>query len=186
MPFSRARAPATRPLSPMPTHPFKPPDSDPSKNPPPAGAGSLSMAVLAGLAVDIGGSMMVNIVMTTMYAVQLTAQGVPDADMEDAMRRMPHDSALYMTAMLLCIALSVLGGFVCARVARRDEYRPGLVMAAASAAFSLMIVVTEHGLGDMDVLLIVTAIACNLLGVKFGADRNRRAEAAAGLGPSTP
>ena len=163
----------------MPTNPFKPPETDSTKGPrPPATAGSPLKAVLMGLAVDIGGSTVLGVVISLVYAVQLHGQGVAEGDMREAMDNMPHDSALYIAGTLLGALMSVLGGYVCARVARRDEYRAGAVMAAVSVIFGLMM--TAHpSLDEMTLLLMVTGAACNLLGVKYGAERNRRAEAPA-------
>ena len=157
---------------------FKPPESDSSRNPrPPAKPGSPLKAVLLGLAVDIGGTFIFSLVIWVLYALQLHGQGVADADMHEAMLNMPHDSALYIGGILLGALMSVFGGYVCARIARRDEYRPGLVMAAISALFGLMM--AHPGFDSLDLLLTVTGIACNLLGVKYGAEFNRRAEASA-------
>ena len=46
---------------------------------------------------------------------------------------MPPQSALTMLGILLGALMSVLGGYVCARIVRRDEYRVGGIMAARSA-----------------------------------------------------
>lgn len=164
----------------MSTNPFEPPESDSRRSPrepEPAAPRSLFAAVMQGLLVDVGGSIAVGIVTMHLYALQLRAEGVPEDQLRGAMRALPHDSALYMSTLLLGIALSVLGGYVCARVARRGEYRAGLVMAATSTLVGLLLGQAESDPG-MAALLVVTGFACNLLGVKFGADHNRRAEAA--------
>jgi hypothetical protein len=163
----------------MSINPFKPPETDSTKNPrPPATPGSQLKAVLTGLAVDIGGSIVFGIAISVIYAIQLQGQGMSDEDLPDAMDNMPHDSALYIAGNLLGLLMSLLGGFVCARIARRGEYRAGLIMAALSAIFGLMM--SPHADADeMTVLLTVTSVACNLLGVKYGAEHNRRVEAAA-------
>ncbi len=160
----------------MSTNPYEPPESEasPERRPPRAPRSPLA-AVIAGLAVDIGGSLLVGVVISVMYAAQLQAQGLSDREMVEALKAMPPDSGLYMAGLLLGLALSVAGGYVCARVARRDEWKPGLVMAATATLFGLVI---DGGAGDQMMLLVtVTSFACNLLGVKFGADHNRRAEA---------
>ena len=163
----------------MPTNPFKPPETDSTKGPrPPATAGSPLRAVLTGLAVDIGGSTVLGVVISLVYAVQLHGQGVAEGDMREAMDNMPHDSALYVAGTLLGALISVVAGYVCARIARRGEYRAGTVMAAVSAVFGVMM--TAHpSFDEMTLLLTLTGAACNLLGVKYGAEHNRRAEAPA-------
>jgi len=163
----------------MSINPYKPPGSDSSRNPePPAGPRSLLGAVTLGLVVDVGGSLAVGMVLTGVYAAQLRSRGVPDAELAAAVRAMPHDSAMYVAALLVAIGLSVLGGYVCARAARRDEYRPGLMMAVTSALFGMTVDSLSGEFTDMTLLLALTGFACNLLGVKYGAQHNRRAEAA--------
>jgi hypothetical protein len=159
----------------MPTNPYEPPKSDPGGHArPPAPPRSPLVAVLLGLAVDVGGSLLVSVVVTILYAVQLHGQGLSEAAMRAALRAMPHDSGLYMTALLLSIGLSVLGGYVCARVARLHAWRAGLMMTASSALFGVVVNDPSSSSG-MSALLVVTGIACNLLGVKFGVDHLRRA-----------
>jgi MFS family permease len=163
----------------MPANPFQPPETDPARNPPPP-PGSPLKAVLAGLAVDVGGSALLSLVITVLYALQLHGEGLSDDEMRDAMARLPHDSVLFIAGTLLGALLSVAGGYVCARIARRDEYRIGLVMAAVSGLAGLLLGGVDEA-ADMALLLTFTGIACNLLGVKYGADHNRRAQA-----PSAP
>ena len=173
----------------MPTNPFKPPDTDSTKNPPPpVPAGSPLKAVLAGLAVDIGGTAVLGVVISVLWAIQLAAQGLSDSDLKEAMAHLPRDSALNVAGTLLGALLSVLGGYVCARIARRDEFRVGLVMAAISAGLGLVMMGAENEDGELLLLLTAATVACNLLGVKYGAERNRRGDAPAGPdeGASTP
>jgi len=157
----------------MSTHPFEPPDTPRSRPPRPP-----QVAAMAGLAVDIGGSMLVGQVVGVLYALQLHDQGYTDAQLRQQVPPLPHDGALYMTGLLACIGLSLLGGYVCARVARRGEWRPGIMMAGTSALFGLALDSLGGNLDDMSMLLAITGIACNLLGVKYGAEHNRRIEAA--------
>jgi hypothetical protein len=164
----------------MPTNPFQPPETDPARKPPPVPPGSPLKAVLAGLAVYIGGTTLLSMVVAVLYALQLHAQGLSEGEMREAMAHMPRDSALYIGGTLLGALLSVAGGYVCARIARRDEYRIGLVMAAVSGLAGLLLGGVDEA-ADMALLLTFTGIACNLLGVKYGADHNRRAQA-----PSAP
>ena len=173
----------------MSTNPFEPPETDSTKNPlPPAAPGSPLRAVLVGLAVDIGGSLVVGVTITVIYVAQLHGKGLSETELREAVTHMPHDTALYMAGVLLGLLMSLLGGYACARIVRRGEYRAGVVMTAISALFGL-VVGANPGIDQMLLLMTVTSVACNLLGVKFGAEHNRRAEAAAagpGPGASTP
>ena len=170
----------------MPAHPFQPPETDPPRKPPPPVApGSPLRAVLAGLAVDIGGTALLSMIVTVLYALQLHGQGLPEGAIREAMAHMPHDSALSVGATLLGALLSVAGGYVCARVARRDEFRIGLAMAAVSCVAGLLLGGADEA-ADMTALFALTGVACNLLGVKYGAERNRRARAPSGPAKDAP
>jgi hypothetical protein len=161
----------------MPTDPFKPPEADSPRRPrAPRPAGSPLRAVLTGVAVDIGGSALVGFLLAAIYALQLDAQGLSESDMREAMSHIPPDSAVAVAGTLLGALISVFAGYVCARIVRRDETRCGLAMAAIMAVYGLVI---DGGgtVDDMALLFTACTVACNLLGIKFGAEHNRRADA---------
>ena len=70
--------------------------------------------------------------------------------------------------------MSVAGGFACARVALRDEWRTGAILAAVAVLFNLLI--DDTGVNDLALLYTLCDVAGLLLGVKYGAERNRRLE----------
>lgn len=153
----------------MPNNPFKPPDADLRKKTPP---GSPVKAVLIGLAVDIGGSTLAGIVLSIVYAATLGNAGLAG----DEPSQIPSDSGFAIAGTLLGAACSVLGGFVCARIARRDEWRIGGVMAALSALIGLLLGPGDTP-DDLTSLLTLSTLACVMLGVKYGRERNRRDDA---------
>jgi hypothetical protein len=160
-------------------NPFKPPETDSGKNSrAPDVAGSPLRAVLSGLAVDIGGSVALGIVLENVYGWTLAGQGLTDSQIEDAMQHIPSASAFGVLSILLGALMSVAGGYVCARIVLRDEYRVGGAMAAVSALLGIAFSSTADPV-DMTVLLILCTVACNMLGVKFGSEQNRRLEALA-------
>ena len=164
----------------MSNDPFKPPETDSTQNPlPPAAPGSPLRAVLMGLAVDIGGTALASFLISAMYALQLHGQGLSESELKEAFDHMPHDSGLYVLGNVLGALMSVAGGYVCARIVRRNEFRTGLVMAASSALVGLLLGAAQEEV-DMMLLLTLTGVACNLLGVKYGAEHNRRGDTPAG------
>ena len=155
----------------MPDNPFKPPDARVRDQPP--APGSPVRAVLTGLFVDLGGSTLVGLVLAGLYAASLAASGLSEAQIDEAMKNVAPTSAFAISGTVLGALCSVAGGYVCARIARRDEYRSGSVMAGLSAFFSLLL----GGAGspvDMTVLLTLCTVACVLLGVKYGRESNLR------------
>ena len=161
----------------MSNNPFKPPETDSSKTPRvPDVPGSPLKAVLSGLAVDIGGSVVLGIVLDQVYALSLSGQGLTDSEIADAMQHIPPASAFGVLGILLGALMSVAGGYVCARVVLRDEYRVGGAMAAVSALLGLAFSSSDDPSG-LTLMLVLCTVACNMLGVKYGSERNRRLEA---------
>jgi hypothetical protein len=163
----------------MSDHPSKPPESDPATRAPDV-PGSPLRAVLTGLAIDIGGSAVLDIVLSQVYGWTLSGPDMTDAQVNDAVAHLPLASPFGVLSLLLGTLMSVLGGFVCARIVLRNEYRAGMAMAGVSLVFGLL--VGSGGSDDADQLtglLILCTVACNLLGVKYGAEYNRRLEASA-------
>ena len=159
----------------MSNKPSKPPETDPTTAP-----GSPLRAVLTGLAIDIGGTAVLGLVLQTIYAMQIGAPDMTEAQLHDALENIPPGSGVMIAGHLLGSLLSVAGGYVCARIVRRNEYRVGGIMAAVGVMLSLMLYPGDDAV-DTTLLLILCDIACNMLGVKYGAEHNRRLEA-----PATP
>ena len=170
----------------MSNNPLKPPDTDSTKNPRvPDVPGSPLKAVLSGLAVDLGGSAVLGIVLDQVYGLTLGGQGLTNGEIEDAMQHIPSASAFGVLGIVLGALMSVAGGYVCARVVLRDEYRVGGAMAAVSALLALALSSSDEPAG-LTALLILCTAACNMLGVKYGSEHNRRLEALSAPPSDTP
>ena len=155
----------------MSSPPPEPPDrrSTPSK-PAPSPVSALQ-AVACGLLVDLGGSALIGLVLDMVYASQLASGGMTPEQVDEALKNVPPDSAVAILGMLLGFLCAVAGGFVCARMARRDEYRLGAILAMVSVFISLALGGDESD--DMTVLLCACEFACVLLGAKYGRERNQ-------------
>ncbi|MEP6506240.1 MAG: hypothetical protein ABJD97_23085 [Betaproteobacteria bacterium] len=151
------------------------PDDPPPQRPGPDAAdvpGSPLRAVLTGLALDIGGSEVLHIVLGIAYALQVTRSGMSEEQMQTALAQWPQ-SMYAVVGMVLGSLCSVAGGYACARIVQRDEFRSGGVMAAISGFLSIMLS-SSAGPDDMTLLFTACTVACNLLGVKFGREHNLR------------
>jgi hypothetical protein len=163
----------------MSDNPFKPPGTDLDSRPPgPTRPGSPARAVAIGLAVDLGGSVLLNLLLTILYAASLQASGLSHEDIKDALSHIPPDSWIAVTGLLLGACLDVLSGFVCARIVQRDEYRVGAVLATISALCTLLLGGGSDTGDDLIVLLTLCTAACTMLGVKYGFELNRRPDPA--------
>jgi hypothetical protein len=137
--------------------------------------GSPWRAVLTGVAIDVCGSRVVEIIAVTCYAMQVVPSGMTDAQASELLRALPPSFSLFLVLNVLGMLMSVAGGYACARVALRDEWRVGAMLAGVSVVFNLLI--DDTGVSDLALLYTLCDVAGLLLGVKYGAERNRRLEA---------
>ncbi len=155
--------------------PSKPPEDD-SRIPPPVPGNAALRAVLTGISIDVCGSTLLNIVLTSLYVAEAGTPGMTAAEIDDLVRGMPPESPLSVLGILLGSLISVAAGYVCARIARRNEFRLGALMAGCTALIGLMMSDSDRLTTGFLLLLLVCGVACNLLGVKYGAEQNRRLE----------
>ncbi|HEX2825212.1 MAG TPA: hypothetical protein VHP37_02590 [Burkholderiales bacterium] len=134
---------------------------------PPRKPGSPVKAVLAGLAIDVGGSLLVGVLMTILYAGSLASRGMSDDEIAAALAKAPDDPAIFIVGSLAGGALSLLGGFVAARIARRDEYRVGAILAALAALIGFGLSWDAYTPIQNALLTLLTAGAV-MLGVRLG------------------
>ena len=156
-----------------------PPDPRPGK-PDPAEASRLALrAVLTGVSIDICASNLLGLGLGLLRALQVSTPDMTPDQLNDALQNTPPPFSIVLMGGVLGALVSVAAGYACARIARRDEYRVGGVMTMASVLLNLVI---DDGGGaplDLALLYVLCDIACSMLGVKYGAEANRRREAPA-------
>jgi len=157
-------------------NPYAPPDAKLAD--PAAGPGSAAKAVAIGLAVDIGGTTIATVILALAYGIVLGALGASAEEIEAVITNVPTDSGFFYMVALGGLAFSMLGGFVCARIAKRSELKLGAILAAISAGLGLALGGDETQLGTM-ISLTLLGIAAVIAGARIGQARNRRAGASA-------
>jgi hypothetical protein len=154
-----------------------PPDNhSPTPTPPPAAEATNAAlrAILAGVSLDICGSVLLGFIIKTVYAMQVRTPEMTPSQIEDAMRNIPNQSPLMVLGNLLGSLLSVAAGYVCARIARREEFRTGALMAGCTTLITLMVADTSREPFGLTLLFIACSVACAMLGAMYGAAQNRR------------
>jgi hypothetical protein len=157
--------------------PFEPPPSDVDDRPPRrAPVGSPVRAIVIGLVVDLGGSIVLYLLLMILYAASLQHAGMSPEQLKASMDHIPPNSWAAVTGLLLGACLDVFSGFICARIAQRDEWRVGGTLAGISAMCTLMLSDAGDATGmELTLLLTACTAACTLLGVKYGRGLNQRA-----------
>ena len=159
-------------------HPPSPPPDHRSDKPDPAEAARLALrAVLTGVSIDICASTLLGLGLRLLRALQVRTPDMTRDQLGDALRNTPPTFSIVLMDGVLGALVSVAAGYACARIARRDEYRVGGVMAMATVLLNMVIDDGSPTSLDMALLYVLCDVACTMLGVKYGAEYNRRREA---------
>lgn len=129
-------------------------------------------AVVYGVVIDLGGSVVAGLVLATAYAVALAGSGLPADEIERALA--DADSPAWLSALQLLTggAASFLGGYVCARIAAQSEMRSVGVVAAISGIVSLLMGWGAYAF-EWDALLALLGMAAVFAGGWTGARQHR-------------
>jgi formate-dependent nitrite reductase membrane component NrfD len=145
----------------MSSSPYSPPEADMSKGPKrPAGPVN---SVLTGFAVDVGGTMATGIVLTIIFGLIEAGQGKNAAQIREALRHAPIDSWFSILGIGLGLLMSVLGGYVCARMSQRSDYRLGFILAGCSTLAGMLVGWDNYELGTY-IVLVAAGIGAILAG----------------------
>jgi MFS family permease len=152
---------------------------EPELKPPPARAqdalrpkGSAIRGFAVGLVVDIGGTLVYSIVLGMVYASVMSSEGKNTQEIEDALSNPDPHSLIFAAGLLGGTLFSMLGGFVCERIAKRGAYRLGLTLGFGSTAAGL-ILGGYTAPPSMNVLLALLTVVAVLIGTNLAFDRPR-------------
>lgn len=136
--------------------------------------GSAVKAVVLGLMTDIGGSMLASLAFFMFYGAYLGATGGTTDDLMTLARGSGIDSPMALALALVGCMFSVLGGYVCARIAKHSEYKLGMILAACSVVAGLALGGDSEP-DPMAGLFSLLTVASVMTGSHLGARGNRRA-----------
>ena len=151
--------------------PYKPPSSNVEVAD--SRRGSAVKAVALGLLADVGGTTVMSVLASFAYAAYLAANGSTPDQIGTAMGNLGPDSALGVGLSIVGCLFSVLGGFVCARIAKHSEYRLGLAMSAISLVLGALIANETTPAAIMAIYLMAT-VASIMAGIHLGVLKNRQ------------
>lgn len=136
-------------------------------------AGSPVKGVIYGVLVDILGTTAATALLAFVYGIALAVNGASAEDIQRAVTQLEPASALGLIASAIGCGFSFLGGYVCARVARRAELKWAAVTGALSAAFGLAMTL-QAAPDALNLFMLVLSFAIVVLGGHVGARRNAR------------
>ena len=136
--------------------------------------GATWKALLFGVLTDVGGSIAVGAVAVFFYSIYLASAGVKREDFMASMTDPEPFSFFGIATAVIGYGFSILGGFVCARVAKRREYALGAALAAIDTVLGLVSLIGDRSISAHMIVSMVVAIPCVLVGAHFGRMRNLR------------
>ena len=151
-------------------NPYAPPEATVKDLP--VKAGSAFKAVALGFVADIGGTFLAGMVLALVYGAVLSASGESMEEIMASSKAIGTDSWLFYAGTLVGLGFSVLGGYVCARIARRDEMKLGAILAGLSALVGVLFSGEAYQLGTL-LSLTLAGIGAVMIGARLGYAKNR-------------
>jgi hypothetical protein len=134
--------------------------------------GSAVKAVVLGALADLGGSILASMVFFALYGVYLGATGASGEELRTTLGDTSGNSPMGILMNIVGCLFSVLGGYVCARIARHAEYRLGAIVAAISVVLGMLVAGGEEANALIGIYSLLT-FAAVMIGAHLGASRNR-------------
>lgn len=125
--------------------------------------GSPVKAIAIGLVVDIGGSLISAFILAIAYSILLASRGLSPEEIEYRLTNLDPYSAFSIITMVAGGCMTVLGGYVCARIVNYSEYKFAFIFGFISAAFGHIASESYYSTLDNIALGILT-LGCALLG----------------------
>ena len=124
--------------------------------------GSPIKAISIGLVIDIGGSFLSATVLAIAYGVLLTSRGLSPEEIEHHLINLDPNSTFYIITMAVGGLMTVLGGYVCARIVNHSEYKFTFIFGFISAAIGNLL--GGHHSTLETIALGILTLGCALFG----------------------
>ncbi|MFZ5756787.1 MAG: hypothetical protein ACOY3X_07780 [Pseudomonadota bacterium] len=151
-------------------NPYQPPGSDPSV--PDNTPGPLWKAVLFGVLVDLGGTLLSAMALLFVTAVIMAMNGASEAEITRYSQTLDPWSGLGLLMTMAGLVMSVLGGYVCARTARTRIYKASAIAGAVTWMLATMLSAGVET-GPLDHLMSAVSFAALLAGAAIYAQQQR-------------
>ena len=127
-------------------------------------------AVLLGLLVDVGGSALTGLFVGVGYAAFSIASGADPKSLTENLAGLASDPWAVGISAIVGGFFSLLGGWLCARLAQRRDYKLGIVLAILSFLCGLLMSANEYS-PMVHVMFAALTFASVLIGTRLGFPR---------------
>jgi len=152
-------------------NPYMPPVAKFRAGPEPHG--SAVKAVAIGLLVDIGATFVCSMTVGILYGISLARSGANAEQIAASAKEFQNNAGIAIAAYFLGACGAIIGGYVCARIAKHAEYKLGGILAALSMLIGILISANTYSFA-MDIVNAFVTLAAILFGVWVGARKNAR------------
>jgi hypothetical protein len=154
------------------TNPYRPPEAVVKDQDRPRG--SPLKAVSLGVLADIVGTAAASVLLSFIYGIVLATGGASVEEITEAAAHVDPGSAISIFGFVIGAGFSFLGGYICARVAGRDELRWASVVAVISIGIGFLVGAQVYT-AELNVLLAILGIGAVMAGGYAGARQNLKA-----------
>ena len=125
--------------------------------------GSPVKAITIGVIVDIGGTIILGLILVMIYSVLLASEGLSPEEIEHQLINLDPHSTFSIIGMILGGLMTVVAGYLCASIVNYSEYKFTFILGSISAASGLMVGESQYSTLD-NIFLSILTVMCALLG----------------------
>ncbi len=125
--------------------------------------GSRLLAVIIGLLIDIGGSVLMGFLVVIFYGIFLSMQGKTIEQIGRALSAINSNTIATIILYSIAFSLSLLAGYICARIVDYREYSCALIVAVISSLYGFIVRIGTYSL-ILSFGLSIIAFTCVMLG----------------------
>ena len=125
--------------------------------------GSPVKAITIGVVVDIGGTIVLGLILVMIFSVMLASEGLSPEEIENELMNLDPHSIFSIISMILRGLMTVVAGYLCASIVNYSEYKFTFILGSISAAFGLMAGESQYSTLD-NIFLSILTVMCALLG----------------------
>ncbi len=118
--------------------------------------GSPVKAIILGLTVDIGGTILFGIIFGIVYGVYLGSNGMNAVEIGEALQKIEPLSLTGIITSGIGLIFSGLGGYTCARIANHNEFNYSAILGGIVCLFGFAMGAGRYSIVEIIIMSIIT------------------------------
>lgn len=121
------------------------------------------LAIIIGLLIDVGGSVLMGFLVVFFYGIFLLSQGKNFEQIGRALSVIHSHTVASIILYSIAFGLSLLAGYICARIANYREYSSALIVAIISSSYGFIVGIGTYSL-ILNLGMSILTFTCVMLG----------------------